>query len=85
MIKEEFLLKEGFIKINTHLFSSLYEKDLGRRRKLKFSCVCTPNEVLMLSQTNHFTKEEDLVCIHNWDYDGCLTEEKLLLLLDFFK
>ena len=57
--------------------------DLGRNRHLSAGCVGTPNEMIwlcyMIDRNNEFI--DDLVCVHNYDYDGFITVEKVKLLI----
>lgn len=65
----------------TVMNSVLY--DLGRDRHLSAGAVGTPNETLYICETagsegKHIT---DLICIHNFDYDGELKLEKVQKLI----
>lgn len=56
---------------------------LGRDRILTVSCVGTPNEMLFIGQLdeNNEKKINDIIVLHNYDYDGYLEKEKLELLI----
>lgn len=54
-------------------FDGYMEYDLGRDWKLVIGFCGTPNEVLIISAYD----SEDVIILHNWDYDGYLTETKL--------
>lgn len=58
--------------------------DIGRNRLITVGSVGTPNEMLWICQKDSDTKITDLVCLHNYDYDGFLTNEKVYSLLSFF-
>lgn len=60
--------------------------DLGRNRHLSIGSLNTPNEMLYLCERDRTDQRviNDLICLHNYDYDGYLTFEKLKLLLEFF-
>jgi hypothetical protein len=53
--------------------------DLGRNRHLSIGDVGTPNEMMYLQEISSENPKEitDLVCVHNYDYDGYLTKKKL--------
>ena len=54
--------------------------DLGRDRQLSAGCMGTPNETLFISEPREIEDNiiiRDLVCLHNYDYDGYLTIEKV--------
>lgn len=54
--------------------------DLGRNRHLALSNVGTPNEMLCICGTSRVDhrRVEDVVTLHNWDYDGYLKPDALL-------
>ena len=55
---------------------------LSRDRIILFLCIGTQNEILYVGKLSEDkTKYESLVCIHSYDYDGYLTEERLKSLL----
>ena len=70
----EILLKAGFENIPHHTITRSMRFDLGRKRVLSIGNVGTPNEMLWLCQVNDTDKTiiDDLVCVHNYDYDGYL-------------
>lgn len=52
--------------------------DIGRDRHLNVGGVGTPNEVMFICQLDKKKKiYSDVICVHNWDYDGSLTIEKV--------
>lgn len=69
----------GFIAIPHFTVNNGYTYDLGRDRFLSFGGIGTPNEMLFICEKeNHETKIIDnLVVLHNFDYDGLITIEKL--------
>ena len=76
----EDLISIGFKPMPHYTVANSVVYDLGRDRQLSAGCVGTPNETLFVMEL----KEEedniiicDLVCLHNYDYDGCLTIEKV--------
>lgn len=54
--------------------------DLTNGRQISAACVGTPNEMLFLNDID-CGKITDIIPIHNYDYDGYLTEEKLKAIL----
>ena len=76
----EDLISIGFKPMPHYTVANSVVYDLGRDRQLSAGCVGTPNETLFVMEL----KEEedniiicDLVCLHNYDYDGYLTIEKV--------
>jgi hypothetical protein len=57
--------------------------DIGRGRHLSIGCVGQPNEICFLCQVNSKDDKEitDLICVHNYDYDGFITLEKVKALI----
>lgn len=56
--------------------------DLGRDRYLSAGCVATPNEMIFLCQRNRLLGNvTDAICLHNYDYDGYLTHQRLRYLM----
>lgn len=79
MLTKNDLKKLGFKSLPhfTVLGSLIY--DLGRHRHLSVGCVGTPNEVVFICSSDRENEKEitDLICLHNYDHDGYLTEEKV--------
>lgn len=61
--------------------------DIGRNRILSFGNVGTPNETLWISEVNRTnpTQIDEIVCLHNYDYDGFMTVSRLKLLHEGLK
>lgn len=78
------LIDIGFEKIPHFTVGNTVIYDLGRRRSLSASCVGTPNEMLWVCAIDKEDEKviTDLVCLHNYDYDGYLTIEKVKTLID---
>jgi len=72
-------IKIGFKPIDHFTIMDNLIYDLGRYRQLSAGCVGTPSESIFLCQQNSENPLEttDLICIHNWDYDGEMTEDKI--------
>ena len=83
----EDLINMGFEKIPHFTVTNAMVYPLGRNRHLSAGCINTPNEMLWLCATDNKdeTKVTDLVCVHNWDYDGALTIEKVETLIKVLK
>jgi len=75
----------GFKEFSYHTVGNSVSYNLGRRRYLSAVCIGQGNEALFLCEKsevgNHYT---DLVCIHNRDYDGFITLEKVKALIGWF-
>lgn len=56
---------------------------LERNRFLSIGSLGTPNEMLFIADS--FQYPENIIVLHNYDYDGYLTSCKLEGLLEFFK
>lgn len=80
----EDLIKIGFKKIPHFTVANSVTYDLGRHRYLSAGCVGTPNEALWIYTTNVLdqTKINDIVCLHNWDYDKALTIKKVKAIIN---
>ena len=76
---EDDLLSVGFEKIPHFTITNALIYKLGRHRHLSVGCVGTPNEMLWICETDDQNKKNitDIVCLHNYDYDGYLTIEKV--------
>lgn len=64
------------------LIGTIYRLDIGRGRVLVFSSVGTPNEIGVLVDERPTPIHS--VTIHNFDYDGYLTWEKLSMMASLF-
>lgn len=75
----EDLIRIGFKKIPTLTIVDGVICDLGRDRQLLVGYVGTPNETVWITQSkdDDYTIITDMVCLHNYDYDGYLTETKI--------
>lgn len=77
---EEELLRVGFVKGELSL-----KYHLARKRFISVLCVGTPNEAVHLCHKDSVDIVDDLICVHNCDYDGYLTKEKLEHLINYFE
>ena len=73
------LIAIGFKEVSTFTVMNSVYFDLGRGRQLLIGDLSTPNEMMYLCEVDDKDprKITDLVCIHNYDYDGYLTLEKV--------
>jgi len=84
MLNEYALIERGF-KSKPHLvLGKIFWLDVGRSREIQVTCIGTPNEMMSLNQNEGARKISDVVVIHNYDYDGFLTEQKLDALISVF-
>lgn len=85
MLKNEDLISIGFKPYAHFSVMNTVCLDVGRCRQIKFGCVGTPNEVVFIvHRWGDTCEEQDLVCVHNFDYDGYLTIEKVMNILKVF-
>lgn len=84
VLSEEILLEIGFEKLPHFTIQNAFIYKLGRNRHLSIGNVGTPNEILYICETdeNNYKKITDLVCLHNYDYDGYLSKSKLKTLIN---
>lgn len=84
-LNREEVISLGFKEIPhfTILHNLIY--DLGRNRELSIGGLGSCNETIFICETELIEQKEkritDLVCIHNYDYDGPITLEKLQSLI----
>lgn len=82
-MSNEDLIEIGFKPIPHFTIANSVVYDLGRNRQLSAGCVGTPNETLWVCGLggSDGIQITDLICLHNWDYDGELTIEKVKILI----
>lgn len=87
MITQEQLLTIGFNTLPHFTIMNSLIYDLGRHRQLSLGGVGTPNEILFICNIDNenFKKITDIVCLHNYDYDGYITMEKIENLIKYLK
>lgn len=83
-LNKETLLRRGFVETPHMVLGSLLNLDVGRNRHISIGLLGTPNEMVYLNQKGNRTGITDLICIHNFDYDGLLTKQKLDAILSIF-
>ena len=81
------LRKLGFKDIPYFTVTGSMIFDLGRNRQLSIGAVGEPNEMLFVCEIDEKDdkKVNDIICLHNYDYDGYMTEEKLVSLIKGIK
>jgi len=85
LLKNEDLISIGFTPYDHFTVMNTVCFDVGRCRQVQVGCVGTPNEnVFLVHQWGDTCEEQDVVCIHNCDYDGYLTMEKVMNILKVF-
>jgi len=83
VLSEKVLLEMGFERLPHFTVQNALIYNIGRNRHLSIGSVGTPNEMLFICETNpdDFRNITDLVCLHNYDYDGYLSKSKLETLI----
>jgi hypothetical protein len=73
-------LRMGFKELPHATIGDIIVYDLGNDRQLSIGSIGTPNEMVTISQSepDDYRKITDVVRLHNYDYDGYLTEERLM-------
>lgn len=80
------LIDLGFKPLSYFTIGNNVLYDLGRERFLSVGSVGTPNEMLFICEKERGKDAiSDLICIHNYDYEGYLTKEKVVKILEIFK
>jgi hypothetical protein len=86
-ITEDQLLYLGFTKIPHFTIGDNRIKDLGRNRYISLSSLGTPNEMIFLcykEDSDETTGTDDLINLHNFDYDGYITFKRLKQICNTF-
>jgi len=78
-LTEDWLIKLGFERLPHFTVTNSIIKNIGRNRVISVGSVGTPNEMIWLCEIDPFDPKHitDLVCLHNYDYDGILTVHKI--------
>ncbi len=81
--KRESLIEIGFKELPHKTITNGLFYDLGRNRALSIGDISNPNEMLYILEIDEEdeTKITNLVCLHNYDYDGYITLEKIKSLI----
>ena len=77
------LINIGFKELPHFTIGNNLIYDLGRNRQLSITCLGEFNEMVFICGIDEINEKKitDLVCIHNYDYDGFLTIEKIKSLI----
>lgn len=84
MVTREELIQWGFKEMEHYTVTNVLYLDIGRQRQLSIGALGTPNEIMFITELQTEDTFSDIICLHNYDYDGFLTKEKLTFLLTFF-
>jgi len=77
-MKTEDLIQIGFEAVEHYTVMNVYVYKLGRRRQLTIGNIGTPNEMMWITVSDEdIGPATDLVCLHNYDYDGYLVRAKV--------
>ena len=85
MTRQQLIDSFGFKEMPHFTIGNTVYFTLGRNRRLTASDVGGGNEFMFLTEVddeNNPKKVTDCICVHNYDHDGFLTEEKLMLLIN---
>lgn len=87
MLTKEKCLELGFKELSHFTVGNSLTYLINRDRYLSISSVGTPNEMLFIYSADYNNPKEitDIITLHNYDYEGYLSEEKLLNLINWFK
>lgn len=82
-MKRQELIDLGFKELPHFTIGNSLIYDLGRNRHLTFSCISDPNETIFICESDpeNYKTITDLVCLHNYDYDGYIDMERLKSLI----
>lgn len=87
VFNDEYLKTLGFVRRGDNAVFNFHVKDLGRYREMSLWHVGSPNEMLFISELERGpikNKVSDAVVLHNYDYDGQLTKERLEEIVKWF-
>lgn len=78
MINKDKLIELGCTLDHNAKIMEVYTYNLGRGRHLEFCNIGTPNEFIYICETDPIEEDKitDAICLHNFDYDDYLTEER---------
>lgn len=77
MITERELVRMGFLQVAPHNTTRVWVRELGRDRYLLLGDVGSPNEMLFICEGALDQTPSDAVCLHNFDFEGPLTTQKI--------
>ena len=76
-VTRDWLKSVGFEEVPTFTVMNSLTLHLTRGRILSIGCVNEPNEMMFMQQMGEDNIAEDLICVHNYDYDGYLTKPRM--------
>ena len=78
MTRDE-VIKMGFKPLPHFTIMDSLNFDLGRNRHLSIGNIGTPNEIVCIYEIDNEDPKKvlEIIVLHNYDYDGYLTEERL--------
>jgi len=81
------LINLGFQELPHFTVNNSLLYDLGRRKYLSVGSTGTPNEMLFIYERNEDNPQKinDIIVLHNYDYDGLLTKKKISTLIKALK
>jgi hypothetical protein len=83
-MKEKTVLQKGFTRTPHLILGTIFILDVGRNRYISIGALGTPNEMVFINQKHPEGDITDMVCLHNFDYDGLLTARKLSTIISVF-
>lgn len=84
-LSNEDLITLGFHKLPHFTVGNSLHYQLGRGRYLSVMCIGQGNESMWICSEEEQGLVSDLVCLHNRDYDGFITVEKIKTLIEWFR
>lgn len=87
MVTRDEVLDIGFKEVGHFTIMGALIFDLGRRKHLSLGSLGTPNEMLYICETDSKDPRviTDLICLHNYDYHGYITMDRIQDLIKALK
>ena len=87
MLSNQDFIELGFKPVPTYTIGNSLTYELGRCRCLGASAVGTPNEMMFIYEHSEEDSRNitDIITIHNYDYNGYMSKEKLTKLIQILK
>lgn len=84
ILTKEDIIRIGFVPIPHFTVCDSHVFKLGCNTHLSIGSIGTPNEMLFICSTDYEDDQKitDVIILHNYDYDGFLSEEKLRSIID---
>ena len=82
-MNNKYLINIGFKEIEHFTIGNTVIYDLGRRRQLTISDFGGFNEMMFISEADEIDTRimNELICLHNYDYDGKLNIDKIEMII----